>query len=140
MDPKAIARQHPQDIFARLLSALYLVETPRHKPEAALKTTENIYLMAPNYSPAISVMAVLLSLFSLNESAKDYAREAITKDPHNFQAVGIARYLGIKKGGNSRDGIEHAPGTSGISGLKSILCAAYFTQDPVLTKGQAPIL
>lgn len=123
--------QNPHDIFAKFLNSFYQIETPRYNPKAALKEIENIYLISPDYSPAISTMAVLLSVSSLNESAKDYAQEAMTKDPHNFQAIGIARFLGFERGGSSRDRIEHAPGTSGNSGLKSILCAAYFTQDPL---------
>jgi hypothetical protein len=122
---------HPEDIFARLVEALLLADSVSSKVGDAIELVEKIYLDDPTYSPAISVMAVLLAQESLNESAEGYAREAMAKDPLNFQAVGIARYLGIADGWLNHEGMEHAPASSGISSLEAILFASYFVQDPL---------
>ncbi|RYF41110.1 MAG: hypothetical protein EOO38_21080 [Cytophagaceae bacterium] len=78
---------NPNDRFARLAFAL-LFRAAFFLPES-VRLLEELYLDFPDYTPCISALAATLGELGWRETCKDYAEEALRKDPDNAQAAAL---------------------------------------------------
>jgi tetratricopeptide (TPR) repeat protein len=84
---------HPADLYALLLEAV-LVDYFKQRDDIAIAILEKVYLIDNAYTPAISCMAALLKRRGLYDAAEDYAKEVLSLDPTNTQAIAVSKEIG----------------------------------------------